>query len=153
MGRCRPAATAVAAPAAEPAPAAPVSPASPPKSPVKIYEMAFEEGDEVMSKWPGTALFFKSKVTYVRADDNEYDIQFEDGTVYTLKAKEVRKTVKVAASKTERRRSRSRGRSPARKTAESPEAPKKPATPKVVKAPKTDRDAHSTVCPHRSRGR
>merc|ERR1712051_394842 len=98
--------------------------------------MAFEEGDEVMAKWPGTALFFKSKVTYVRSDDNEYDIQFEDGTVYTLKAKEVRKTVKVAASKTERRRSRSRGRSPARKTAESPEAPKKPATPKTVKAPK-----------------
>ena len=66
-------------------------------------------------------MFFKSKVTYVRTDDNEYDIQFEDGTVYTLKAKEVRKTVKVTASKTERRRSRSRGRSPARKTAESPE--------------------------------
>ena len=66
-------------------------------------------------------MFFKSKVTYVRSDDNEYDIQFEDGTVYTLKAKEVRKTVKVTASKTERRRSRSRGRSPARKTAESPE--------------------------------
>merc|ERR1712051_820169 len=98
--------------------------------------MAFEEGDEVMAKWPGTALFFKSKVTYVRSDDNEYDIQFEDGTVYTLKAKEVRKTVKVTASKTERRRSRSRGRSPARKTAESPEAPKKPATPKTLKAPK-----------------
>ena len=66
-------------------------------------------------------MFFKSKVTYVRTDDNEYDIQFEDGTVYTLKAKEVRKTVKVTVSKTERRRSRSRGRSPARKTAESPE--------------------------------
>ena len=74
-----------------------------------------------ISSFTGTALFFKSKVTYVRSDDNEYDIQFEDGTVYTLKAKEVRKTVKVAASKTERRRSRSRGRSPARKTAESPE--------------------------------
>jgi len=117
------------------------APASPAKSPKEIVQspandMAFEEGDEVMAKWPGTALFFKSKVTYVRSDDNEYDIQFEDGTVYTLKAKEVRKTVKVTASKTERRRSRSRGRSPARKTAESPEAPKKPATPKTVKAPK-----------------
>lgn len=75
----------------------------------------------IFFSFTGTALFFKSKVTYVRSDDNEYDIQFEDGTVYTLKAKEVRKTVKVAASKTERRRSRSRGRSPARKTAESPE--------------------------------
>jgi len=116
------------------------SPAKSPKeivqSPAKLYDMAFEEGDEVMAKWPGTALFFKSKVTYVRTDDNEYDIQFEDGTVYTLKAKEVRKTVKVTVSRTERRRSRSRGRSPARKTAESPEAPKTPATPKSVKAPK-----------------
>lgn len=114
--------------------------ASPAKSPAIVQSpaavMDFEEGDEVMAKWPGTALFFKSKVTYVRTEDNEYDIQFEDGTVYTLKAKEVRKTVKVTASKTERRRSRSRGRSPARITAESPEAPKKPATPKVVKAPK-----------------
>merc|ERR1712008_147447 len=66
------------------------SPAKSPKeiveSPAKLYDMAFEEGDEVMAKWPGTALFFKSKVTYVRTDDNEYDIQFEDGTVYTLKA-------------------------------------------------------------------
>merc|ERR1711956_88561 len=102
-----------------------MGPAKSPKeivqSPAKLYDMAFEEGDEVMAKWPGTALFFKSKVTYVRTDDNEYDIQFEDGTVYTLKAKEVRKTVKVTVSKTERRRSRSRGRSPARITAESPE--------------------------------
>jgi protein-S-isoprenylcysteine O-methyltransferase Ste14 len=126
--------------------------ASPAKSPKEVVQspanvMAFEEGDEVMAKWPGTALFFKSKVTYVRSDDNEYDIQFEDGTVYTLKAKEVRKTVKVTASKTERRRSRSRGRSPARKTAESPEAPKKPATPKVVKAPK------QTVTPTRQSAR
>merc|ERR1719187_2793733 len=98
------AAAAAAAPAAAPAP----TPVSPPKSPVKVHEMAFEEGDEVMSKWPGTALFFKSKVTYVRADDNEYDIQFEDGTVYTLKAKEVRKSVPAVRSKVERKRSRSR---------------------------------------------
>jgi len=130
------AAAATAAPAAAPAP----TPVSPPKSPVKVHEMAFEEGDEVMSKWPGTALFFKSKVTYVRADDNEYDIQFEDGTVYTLPAKDVRKTVPTAKPKSERKRSRSRGRSPSRKTAteKSPDAPKPetPKTPKSVKAPK-----------------
>merc|ERR1719210_3318355 len=44
-----------------------------------------------MARWPGTALYFKSKVTYVRDDDNEYEVQFEDGTIYTLKAKEVKK--------------------------------------------------------------
>merc|ERR1719412_2545576 len=48
-----------------------------------------------MAKWPGTALFFKAKVTFVRDDDNEYDCQFEDGTVYTLKAKDVRKQITV----------------------------------------------------------
>ena len=93
-----------------------------------------------MAKWPGTALFFKSKVTFVRQDDNEYDVQFENDTVYTLKAKDVKKDVKPSAPKSARKRSRSRGRSPSRKTApESPEGePKapKPATPKVVKAPK-----------------
>ena len=56
-------------------------------------------------------------MTYVRADDNEYDIQFEDGTVYTLPAKDVRKTVPTAKPKSERKRSRSRGRSPSRKAA------------------------------------
>merc|ERR1739838_586777 len=152
MGKARASAKAAEAALTSPKVSAKAAPASPAKSPKEIVQspandMAFEEGDEVMAKWPGTALFFKSKVTYVRSDDNEYDIQFEDGTVYTLKAKEVRKTVKVTASKTERRRSRSRGRSPARKTAESPEAPKKPATPKIVKAPK------QTVTPTRQSAR
>lgn len=92
------------------------------KTPV-VYKMEFEEGDQVMAKWPGTALFFKSKVTYVRDDDNEYDVQFEDGTVYTLKAKEVKKfAAKEVAKKKTPSRSRSRGRSPARaaKKTESP---------------------------------
>ena len=56
-------------------------------------KMEFEEGDQVMARWPGTSLFYRSKVTYVREDDDEYDVQFEDGTVYTLKAKDVKKKV------------------------------------------------------------
>lgn len=99
------------------------------KTPV-VYKMEFEEGDQVMAKWPGTALFFKSKVTYVRDDDNEYDVQFEDGTVYTLKAKEVKKfaakDASSAAKKKTPSRSRSRGRSPgrAKKGEASPSRPK-----------------------------
>ena len=42
---------------------------------VTVYEMAFTEGDAVMAKWPGTNLFFHAKVTFVRDEDNEYDVQ------------------------------------------------------------------------------
>ena len=86
-------------------------------------------------------MFFKAKVSFVRDDDNEYDVTFEDGTVFTLKAKDVKKEVKQKKEATPSR-SRSRGRSPARKAAKptSPatpkEAPAKPAS--VVKAPKPE---------------
>ena len=72
----------------------PTSKAASKAAPVATAEkMDFEEGDQVMARWPGTSLFYRSKVTYVREDDNEYDVQFEDGTVYTLKAKDVKKNV------------------------------------------------------------
>ena len=108
---------------------APAAPKAAPKSPSK---MLFEEGDAVMSKWPGTQLFFKTKVTYVRDDDNEYDVQFEDGTIYTLKAKDVKKSV-IPATKTPKR-SRSRGRSPSRKRKDAaPKSPDaKPKTPRYT---------------------
>ncbi len=102
-------------------------------------KMDFEEGDAVMARWPGTQLFFKSKVTYVRDEDNEYDVQFEDGTVYTLKAKEVKKSVeKAVAKKTPASRSRSRGRSPGRKASKSPAR-----SPQVANTSRTSR--RSTV--------
>lgn len=37
--------------------------------------MDFQEGDEVLAKWPGTNLYFQAKVTYVREEDDEYDVQ------------------------------------------------------------------------------
>jgi len=100
--------------------------------------MEFEEGASVMAKWPGTQLYFKSKVTYVREDDNEYDVQFEDGTVYTLKAKDVKMNVKKATAP--KPRSRSRGRSPSRKAKATPSAAKSPAAPKpkAISAPKPE---------------
>ena len=42
---------------------------------VTVYEMAFTEGDAIMAKWPGTNLYFNAKVTFVRDEDNEYDVQ------------------------------------------------------------------------------
>jgi len=128
---------------------APATPKTPKEEPAKAAEpapekskMEFEEGNEVMSKWPGTQLYFKSKVTFVRDEDNEYDVQFEDGTVYTLKAKDVKKQVSARAARPKTSRSRSRGRSPSRKT--KPASPAKPAAPastrkpKAIAAPKPD---------------
>ena len=86
-------------------------------------------------------MFFKAKVSFVREDDNEYDVTFEDGTVFTLKAKDVKKEVRQKKEPTPSR-SRSRGRSPARKAAKPAtpaipkETPAKPAS--VVKAPKAE---------------
>ena len=47
--------------------------------------MQFGEGDAVMARWPGSSLFFKAKINFVRDDDNEYDVEYENGTVYTIK--------------------------------------------------------------------
>ena len=120
----------------------PASPKSAKKSPARrgrqpaaakpAEKMEFEEGDKVMAKWPGTSLFFRAKVTYVRDDDNEYDVQYEDGTIFTIKAKEVRKATMGDAStkKATPSRSRSRGRSPGRKAKASPAR-----TPKAKESP------------------
>jgi hypothetical protein len=48
---------------------------SPAEVVVTVYDMAFTEEDPIMAKWPGTNLYFKAKVTFVRDEDNEYDVQ------------------------------------------------------------------------------
>ncbi len=114
----------------------------------KVYKMDFNEGDSVMAKWPGTSLYFKAKVTFVRDDDNEYDVQYEDGTIFTIKASQVKATRAVPASATKktpsRARSRSRGRSPGRKAKPSPAR-----TPKSPKSPvkRASRSSASTRAP------
>jgi lamin-B receptor len=95
------------------------------KEPVE-KTMAFAEGDEVMARWPGSSLFFKAKVTMVREEEDEYDVEYENGTVYTIRAKDVYKAsskiMKKAGSR--RSKSKSRGRSAARE--------KKPKAAEVV---------------------
>ena len=88
-------------------------------------------------------MFFKAKISFVRDDDNEYDVTFEDGTVFTLKAKDVKREIKPRETKGTPSRSRSRGRSPARKPKSAPASPAAkptPAAPKpvAVKAPKPE---------------
>jgi len=80
------------------------------KEPVEKM-MAFAEGDEVMARWPGSSLFFKAKVTMVRDEEDEYDVEYENGTVYTIRAKDVYKATSKIMKKAGTRRSKSRGRS------------------------------------------
>merc|ERR1712123_221395 len=112
------------------------------KEPVERM-MAFAEGDEVMARWPGSSLFFKAKVTMVRDEEDEYDVEYENGTVYTIRAKDVYKATSKIMKKAGTRRSKSRGRSAVRE--KKPKAVEEPVVepveepvvePVVVKAPK-----------------
>jgi len=77
----------------------------------EVKAIVFAEGDAVMARWPGSSLFFKAKVTLVREADEEYDVEYENGTVYTIRAKDVYKAdAKVLKKATGTRRSKSRGR-------------------------------------------
>lgn len=90
-----------------------VKPKAVKKEPVE-KTMAFAEGDEVMARWPGSSLFFKAKVTMIRVEEDEYDVEFENGTVYTIRAKDVYKASSKIMKKAGSRRSKSRGRSAVR---------------------------------------
>ena len=59
-------------------------------------------------------------MTFVREDENEYYVAYEDGTVFTIPSKDVKKRTTMASAAKEKKaatpsRSRSRGRSPGRK--------------------------------------
>ena len=99
--------------AAAPAPAA-VKPKKEVKQEVKEEavekKMLFGEGEDVMARWPGSSLFFKAKVNVVREEDDEYDVEYENGTVYTIRAKDVYKASSKVLKKAGARRSKSRGR-------------------------------------------
>jgi lamin-B receptor len=74
-------------------------------------KMEFGEGAEVMARWPGSSLFFKAKVIMQREEEDEYDVEFENGTVYTLKVKDVFKVnSKMIKKNITRGRSKSKGR-------------------------------------------
>jgi len=85
-------------------------------------KMLFEAGESAMARWPGSKLYYNAKIQFVRADENEYDVEFENGIVFTVGAKDVfrqssgtlRKAVTSRKSKSKSRaRSTGRGRKPA----------------------------------------
>lgn len=77
----------------------------------------FSVGDGVMARWPGSRLFYNAKVQLVREEDTEYDVEYENGSVFTIAAKDVMKksgssfkrAVPAARSKS-KSRARSAGR-------------------------------------------
>ena len=78
-------------------------------------KMGFEAGDTVMAKWPGSKLYYNAKIQIVRAESNEYDVEFENGIVFTVIAKEVYKQSsgslrKAVTSRKSKSRARSTGR-------------------------------------------
>lgn len=88
----------------------------------KEKKMAFEEGNEVMARWPGSSLYFKAKVTLVRPDEDEYDVEYENGTVYTIRAKDVYKASSKIMKKAGSRRSKSRSRARSQAKEKKPKA-------------------------------
>ena len=79
--------------------------------------MQFEVGDSVMAKWPGSKLFYIAKIQLVRAEDNEYDVEYENGSVFTIPAKDTYKQNSVSFRKaihSNRSKSKSRARSKGR---------------------------------------
>jgi len=127
-------------------------------------KLEFALGDAVMARWPGSSLFFKAKVTLVREGDDEYDVEYENGTVYTLRSKDVYKAdskVLKKAAGARRSKSRGRGRSAGRqkKVKEAPAASEDSAdesaadktdskpTPKPEKAPKTPKAKPAAALP------
>ena len=63
-------------------------------------------------------------MSYVRDEGAEYDVEYENGTVYTIKAKDVYKQTSAVLKRAERQRSKSRGRSPGRPKSAAVVAPK-----------------------------
>jgi len=112
------------------------------KAEEEAKKLEFSVGDAVMARWPGSSLFFKAKVTLVREGDDEYDVEYENGTVYTLRSKDVYKAdskVLKKAAGSRRSKSRGRGRSAGRqKKAKEAPAPASEDSADEAAADKTD---------------
>ena len=62
----------------------------PAKSPRKAV-LNYKEGEEVMARWPGSKLYYKARIQLVRPEEGEYDVEYENGVVFTLTARDVYK--------------------------------------------------------------
>ena len=60
------------------------------KSPKKAA-LNYKEGEEVMARWPGSKLYYNARIQLVRAEEAEYDVEYENGVVFTVTARDVYK--------------------------------------------------------------
>merc|ERR1712233_175391 len=114
------------------------------KEPVE-KTMAFGEGDEVMARWPGPSLYFKAKVTLVRVEEDEYDVEYENGTVYTIRAKDVYKATTKILKKANTRRSKSKSRGRSTRKAKSEVVSEAEVSADEVSVAKTEDEADAPV--------
>ena len=60
------------------------------KSPKKAV-LNYKEGEEVMARWPGSKLYYTARIQLVREEEGEYDVEYENGVIFTLTARDVYK--------------------------------------------------------------
>ncbi|CAH2255710.1 lamin-B receptor isoform X1 [Pelobates cultripes] len=90
----------------------------------------FENGQDVMGRWPGSSLYYEVKVVSFDVPSQLYTVRYKnDGTVFKLKEADMKhlnvfRNKKRSSVSPSRRRSRSRSRSPARRSKSPSRTPK-----------------------------
>lgn len=75
------------------------------KSPKKTAALYYKEGEEVMARWPGSRLYYTARIQLVRPEQGEYDVEYENGVIFTVTSKDVYK--QGGSNKKSNRRSKS----------------------------------------------
>ena len=77
------------------------------KSPKKAV-LNYKEGEEVMARWPGSKLYYNARIQLVREGEGEYDVEYENGIIFTLTARDVYKQGGSAKKSSRRSKTNSR---------------------------------------------
>uniref|UniRef100_A0A8C5WCH4 Lamin B receptor n=1 Tax=Leptobrachium leishanense TaxID=445787 RepID=A0A8C5WCH4_9ANUR len=84
----------------------------------------FENGEDVMGRWPGSSLYYEVRIASFDPQTQLYSVRYKDGTELELKDGDIRTLHSFRNKKgpvsPSRRRSRSRSRSPGRRRSKSP---------------------------------
>ena len=73
-----------------------------PKKPPPLY---YQEGEEVMARWPGSRLYYNATIQLRRPEQGEYDVLYENGVVFTVTPKDVYKQPSPGSKKQARKAS------------------------------------------------
>ncbi|KAM8947371.1 delta(14)-sterol reductase LBR [Pelodytes ibericus] len=89
----------------------------------------YEDGEDVMGRWPGSSLYYEVKVVNFDIQTQLYTVRYTDGTELELKESDIKalnvfRNRKRSSVSPSRRRSRSRSRSPGRRSKSPSRTPK-----------------------------